>query len=99
MKRHPLVRRLTSFALGLSAAAFFVAVSVPHHHNDGTPSSHRAESCRACKIQESFSAAPSAKVVLPVKAEPVAFLFPLKQHLAAQTVVFSPTGRAPPVIA
>lgn len=97
-KRHPLVQQLISVALSTVAAALFVAVAIPHHHNDGTPSSHRAESCRACKIQEGFSAAPSPQTVLPVKAEPVAFIFPLKQSLAAQPVVFSPTGRAPPFI-
>ena len=99
MKRSPWVQRLVSVALGAAAAALFVAVAIPHHHNDGAPSSHRAESCRACKIQEGFSAVSSVKAVLSVRLEPVAFAFPLEYVSLLSTVVFSPTGRAPPVIA
>ncbi len=68
MKSNGTFRQLTRFVLTLSAGVFFFAVAFPHVHTATT--GHREESCRACKIQESFSAAAPAAVALPV---PLAF--------------------------
>lgn len=95
MKSGGITQRLLRAALVVSAVALFVAVAFPHAHN--TPSSHRAESCRACKIQEGFSAAPPAAEVLVVQPSSFVFLSakaPKVFHAEGALSLNSP--RAPP---
>ena len=97
MKRQPLVQGLLRAVLTVSVAALFFAVAFPHVHN--AASAHREESCRACKIQEGFSAAAPAASVVVVQPLPVVLL-----HIASiETPCFEHDNRlnaprAPPQV-
>lgn len=67
MKPQPLLQRLSRAVLIASTAALLFAVAFPHIH--GFASSHREESCRACKIQEGFSASAPVAEALPVQSD------------------------------
>ncbi len=64
MAQETRINSLLKAAVAVSVLALFLAVAFPHVH--GAASTHRSESCRACKIQESFSAAPPAAAALLV---------------------------------
>ena len=66
MMQKPVLQRLSRAVLIFSAAALFFAIAFPHVHD--AASTHREESCRACKIQESFSAAAPAAAALPIQS-------------------------------
>jgi hypothetical protein len=93
-----MLSRLGQALAGLTAAAFLFAVAVPHYH-DGGSHAHPTKTCRACKIQDGFVAAPPAAP--PVALRPVLF------HLAHLSAADAPRGvgvmlslapRAPPTV-
>src|SRR5262245_12726746 len=91
--RVPAIGKL--IAASLAAAALFAVVSLPHRHESAA--THRTESCRACKIQEGFSAqAPAA--VQPLLAQLlVAFASVLLIQVPRLEPVYSQSQpRAPP---
>ncbi len=65
------MQRVLAVALSFSAAALLIAVGLPHQH-DGSAATHPAQSCRACKIQDGFAAAPSSHHASPLSALPAA---------------------------
>lgn len=98
MPRRPLFQRCLTAVLCVTAAVVLMAVAVPHHH-DGASAAHPTKTCRACKIQDGFSAAPPA-------AQPVT-VRPALLHIAhvsaadafrAGVLIVPLAPRAPPVL-
>ncbi len=95
MRRQTVIQQVVKAALCFSATALFVAVAFPHHHDAST---HRQESCRACKIQDGFSAAKPARVVVALRPVPVVFAqLPTLEAPRLGVVDRLHTPRAPPV--
>ena len=97
MSRHTLFQRVQHVALGLCAVVLFVAVAMPHRHDDASVS-HKASSCRACKLQEGFVATPppAALAALPTPAIEYAVVRTAQSHRGGTILrVFAP--RAPPL--
>lgn len=92
------MRTLQRMLVGVCAAALFFAVAVPHVHASADHS-HPPSACRACKLQDSFSAATSAEPVnlLPV-VQVVAASILLED--APRVVLLTPQAppRAPPAL-
>ena len=90
--------RVLRVSLALSAIAIALAVGLPHHH-DKTASSHEPSSCRVCKIQEGFSAAPGTATVAPQPVAAVAIECdrPLETSRSIQPHTLH-ASRAPPTL-
>ncbi len=94
-----LCQRVMRVVLSLSAVALFAAVAIPHDH-DQAAHSHPAQSCRACKLQEGFSAAPTAtSVIRPVQAHVFSPVLRSKESPRAVPVLEYASPRAPPRLA
>lgn len=95
MRQRTLVQRVAKAALILSAAAVFVAVAFPHAHNGAT---HRQESCRACKIQDGFSAAQPARALVVLQPCLVAMAhIPSLEAPCLERAETLHASRAPPI--
>ncbi|MDP3722662.1 MAG: hypothetical protein Q8R91_04095 [Candidatus Omnitrophota bacterium] len=98
-RRRTLIPRIIKAWLCVSVVALAVAVTVPHRH-DQSPFSHRAEQCRACKIQDGFSAAPPRPLVIQLPHLRVAATSLVRAHAPRSTSpVHLPSPRAPPALA
>lgn len=95
MKSGSLLQRLLQAALITSAAALFVVVAFPHVH--GAATSHRTESCRACKIQEGFSAeTPAGKAAVIHSASLFQAVITPVEAPCLDRVAHASSPRAPP---
>jgi hypothetical protein len=94
----PSMRTLQRMLVGVCAAALFFAVAVPHVHTD-PPHAHPGQTCRACKLQDGFSAAPSAEPVNLLPVVQVAAASILLED-APRVVLLTPQAppRAPPAL-
>lgn len=97
MKRLKRPQRMFKAVLGASALAFALAVAIPHPHDHSTPSRY-AQTCRACKIQNSVSTTTLSEPAVHI--QPVWII--LRPSSPAETppstsVVHLPSSRAPPV--
>lgn len=97
MRQRHLVQRALPAALSISALALFVATAVPHHHETASVS-HQTQPCRACKIQEGFTATPPAAAVTSVQPDLVGrSSLPVLQAPDVRFVNRAVSPRAPPV--
>lgn len=95
----PAFKRMLKVVFGATALAFALAVGVPHVHADASHS-HPAQTCRACKIQDGFSAAPASPAIAALPQAPVGTLYSLSyQSPHFRSVVRLAPSRAPPVLA
>lgn len=84
--------------LGLFAAALCFAVAVPHVHA-GADRSHQQSACRACNLQDGFSATPQAAPVRALPSVPVAAVaLPGRDTARALVVTRHVFSRAPPLL-
>jgi len=91
-----MITRLTRVLITLSAAALLFAVAVPHSH-DGTSASHPQHACRACKIQDGFSATPASPAPLSEAVLPAARrATEVRTAPCASATLLPPPSRAPP---
>jgi len=98
-RRRTLIPRIIKAWLCVSVVALAVAVTVPHRH-DQSPFSHRAEQCRACKIQDGFSAAPTSPLVVQLPHVWVAAASLVRSNVPrSASLVHLPSPRAPPALA
>lgn len=92
------MRTLHRVLAGLFAAALFFAVAVPHVHA-GTDYSHQQSACRACKLQDGFSATPQTAPVRALPSVPVAAVaVPGRETARALFVTRHVFSRAPPTL-
>ncbi|MBI2104534.1 MAG: hypothetical protein HYT90_02980 [Candidatus Omnitrophica bacterium] len=95
MKQRLIAQRIRTLMLGACALAFALAVAVPHQH-DPSSVSHPAHQCRACKIQDGFSADRPSVAIAPLPHGWVA-ANPLVPDAAPLLLVTArPSSRAPP---
>jgi len=99
MKRVRSWRQVVSAALAIGTAVFVMAVGLPHHHDDGSPVSHRTHTCRACKLQDGASATPPAgQALLPALASLLLLFWTVLETPRAVQAVRLAHPRAPPVL-
>jgi len=92
-----MIQRVAGAVLGVTAAALFLAVAIPHYH-DGA-AAHPTKTCRACKIQDGFSATPPS--TQPAVVQPVLFQVAhgsTADASRAGVLIVSLAPRAPPVL-
>lgn len=91
-------RRVSMAAQALGAAALLMTVGLPHHH-EGSAAPSPTHSCRACKIQDGFSAAPPDSQALPVLPVLVGRSSrPAYESPRAARVIRRAVPRAPPLL-
>jgi hypothetical protein len=97
MIRPRMRQQLLHAALSMGVAAMFFAATLPHRHAEGAPNNHQAQSCRACKLHDGFSATPPQAGPLP-EAPAREILVPLAPVEVPRTGRSLPTRspRAPP---
>lgn len=79
------------------AAALLFAIAVPHVHADQGPA-HPNQVCRACKLQDGFSASPpSAPVSLAAAAPSAPACMPAIEAPRTTGCTPRPAPRAPPI--
>jgi hypothetical protein len=99
MNRQYLFQRASRFLVGVVAAALLAAVAVPHVHADGDGAHHPQTTCRACKLQDGFTAkAPSAPAVPLAAPTVVASLQIAQSAVIASPALCSASPRAPPAL-
>ncbi len=92
------MRSLHRVLVGLCAAWLFFAVAVPHVHA-ASDHSHQQSACRACKLQDGFSATPQAAPVHALPVSPVAVVaVPGRETVRALFVTHHFSSRAPPTL-
>jgi hypothetical protein len=92
----PRTRVFARAIIGFCAAAFLVAVVVPHVHADPAHA-HPGQVCRACKIQDGFSAAsPSMPAGVALSPAPLADRFLSESVSCASPLRLTAGSRAPP---
>ena len=92
------MRTLHRVFVGLCAAGLFFAMAVPHIHA-ASDHSHQQSACRACKIQDGFSATPQAASVQALPVSPVsAVAVPRRETARALFVTRHFSSRAPPTL-
>ena len=90
------MRTLQRVLIGLCAAGLCFAVAVPHVHT-ASDHSHQQSACRACKLQDGFSATPQAASVHALPVSPVAAVaVPGRETARALFVTRHFSSRAPP---
>lgn len=93
------MKRVQKFILALTVLAFGLAVGIPHAHLDAAHS-HPAQTCRACKIQDGFSAAPAPPALAALPRAPFEALRATGYASPRLiSVVRLAPSRAPPVLA
>src|SRR3990167_4890336 len=91
--------RLFSAAVSVMVTALLLTVSLPHHHDKTSTSHHPTQSCRLCKLNEGFSAAPSSPAVIRPALVLVARALPVRHPLPrVRLLVRRSAPRAPPVL-
>jgi len=83
---------------GLSALTLVLAIVLPHHH-DRSAGSHPESTCRACRIQEGFTATPVTTPVVSV--QPLLVVSTLRgpsQAPRVHVVLRYASPRAPPTL-
>ena len=91
-------RRVSVAAQAFGAAVLLMTVGLPHHH-DGSAAPSPAHACRACKIQDGFSATPPASHAVP--GLPVVVMrssWPACDSPRAARVIRRAAPRAPPFL-
>ncbi|MBI4343050.1 MAG: hypothetical protein HY599_06755 [Candidatus Omnitrophica bacterium] len=93
------MRRLLAPVLALGTAAVLLAVGLPHRHSHNASASHPAQSCRVCKVQETFSATPPSAAIRHALPMPVVcWALTPSPAFHASAVLSSASPRAPPVL-
>ena len=96
MRRPAGFQRVRMAAQALGAAVLLMTVGLPHHH-DGSAAPSPAHACRACKIQDGFSATPPVSQALPALPALVGRPSrPAHDSPRAARVVRHAASRAPP---
>ena len=89
-------------AIGVLAsvlAAALLTVGLPHQHDHTSSASHPAQSCRICRVQESFSATPPSSALQHLLAVSAVFRAVTPQTVVSTATVDRSTGpRAPPAL-
>lgn len=99
MMRHRLLQRLSRCLTGIVAAALLAVVAVPHVHADGASHHESQTACRACKLQDAFSAkTPEAAPQLIPAAASFAAPEPARTVWAPAPVLTPASPRAPPAV-